>query len=301
MREKYESPMSDSPEFHSSEETYWKETSYEEEPAQEEQPPYEQPQSKEEPVQQEQPEYEQPPSEEEPAQEEQPEYEQPHSEEEPVQEEQPQFGAVDIVEAFTAMRHEWRGQTKESRNLAEQIQAAVATLQELEANRLDESAETGRAVNEESKKLAALIAETDHQLTRAIRAVEQAETHRRQREAADYEALEQYFSSLSRLRRRLARPLWKFVLGQRQKQKPTGEDPALEGLNLVLARLRRSMKEHNIERVDTEGQPFDANTMNAIGTMESPDHPSGHVAEQLSPCYRWRGEILQFADVRVAQ
>ena len=51
--------------------------------------------------------------------------------------EEPQFGVIDIVEAFTAMRHEWRGQTKESRQLAEQIQAAVATLQDIKMKLLD--------------------------------------------------------------------------------------------------------------------------------------------------------------------
>jgi molecular chaperone GrpE len=45
----------------------------------------------------------------------------------------PQFGAVDIVEAFTALRHEWRGQTKESRALAAQIEGAVARIQAVEA------------------------------------------------------------------------------------------------------------------------------------------------------------------------
>jgi molecular chaperone GrpE len=68
----------------------------------------------------------------------------------------------------------------------------------------------------------------------------------------------------------------------------------------VLARLRRSMKELRIERIETQGQPFDANIMNAIGTIESSEYPSGHVAEQFSPGYRWQGQVLSFADVCVA-
>jgi molecular chaperone GrpE len=61
------------------------------------------------------------------------------------------------------------------------------------------------------------------------------------------------------------------------------------------------MHEQGIERVDVQGKPFDADTMHAIGTVESADCPSGHVAEQLSPAYRWQGKLLRFADVRIAK
>ena len=122
-------------------------------------------------------------------------YHYPSSEETSTEEDQtpdevPQFGALDIVEAFTAMRHEWRGQTKESRELAEQIQAATAKLGDLEAKLLAQVAESS---TDEARTLAKLVADTDHQLTRAVQAVEQAEKNRRLREAADASALERYF------------------------------------------------------------------------------------------------------------
>ncbi|MGH7201627.1 MAG: nucleotide exchange factor GrpE [Planctomycetaceae bacterium] len=219
----------------------------------------------------------------------------------------PQFGMVDVVEAFTAMRHEWRGQTKESRALAEQIQAAVTSLQSLEAKRLaraaDSRPEDSAESNEsnESKQLAELIAQTDHQLSRAVAAITQWEADRRLREAADAQAIERYFAGMNAVARWFARPLLRFIAEQHPVPEPTAENPAIEGLSLVLARLRRMMKEHHIERLDAEGQVFDAATMNAIGTVASPDCPSGHVAEQLSPAYRWQGRLLRFADVRVAK
>ena len=103
------------------------------------------------------------------------------------------------------------------------------------------------------------------------------------------------------LARWFARPLLRFLTEQRQRVDHPSESAAVEGLNLVLARLRRSMKESHIERVDTQGQSFDANIMNAIGTVKSSDHLSGHVVEQFSPGYRWRGRLLRCADVRVAE
>jgi molecular chaperone GrpE (heat shock protein) len=61
------------------------------------------------------------------------------------------------------------------------------------------------------------------------------------------------------------------------------------------------MNDRDIDRLDTEGSEFDANTMRAIGAVESVDCPSGHVVEQLAPAYRWQGRLLRFADVRVAK
>ena len=208
----------------------------------------------------------------------------------------PEFGLVDIIEAFTAMRHEWRGQTKESRTVAESVQTAVTNIQQMEAKLL---ALTACSSTDGSRQLAELIADTDNQLTRAVAATSQSESNRRQREQSDLKAIQYYFNRMNAISRWFARPLLTFVTEQRQAKQYTAESPAVEGLNLILARLRRVMKEHHIQRFDALGQAFDAETMNAIGTVESQDYSSWHVAEQLSPSYRWRGSLLRFAEVRV--
>jgi len=215
-------------------------------------------------------------------------------------EEIPQFGALDIVNAFTAMRHEWRGQTKESRALAEQIQQAVASLESLEAQRHAAFANERSPAVPESKQLVLLIVETDHQLSRAVTAIANLEANRRRRETAAAEALERQIAAMSTLARWFSRPLLALLAGQHSTREPAEEQPTLEGLNIVLARLRRMMHEQGIQRLDVMGQPFDAETMHAIGTVIAPDYPPGSVAEQLSPAYRWQGQLLRFADVRVA-
>lgn len=212
----------------------------------------------------------------------------------------PRFGAVDIVEAFTAMRHEWRGQTKESRALAEQIQAATAHLQALESKLLASVADQRPADAPAEKQLVLVIVETDHQLTRAAAALEQWEAHQRQRSLADAQALERYFAGMNRLARWFARPLLDFLSARNLASPAAVKSPAVEGLDMVLARLRRMLHEQGIERLDVHRQPFDASTMHAIGSAATTDCPAGHVAEQLSPAYRWRGQIIRFADVRVA-
>jgi len=223
-------------------------------------------------------------------------------------EEIPQFGAVDIVEAFTAMRHEWRVQSKESRALGEQIQGAAANLlsvesclQSLESKLLAGAGEPRPQTSVESKPLAMILVETDHQLSRAAAAIAQWEANRKRRDATDAQALEHSIAAMSRLARWFAQPLLALLANRRSVQESTAEHPAIEGLNILLARLRRLMREQGLERLDTEGLPFDADTMNAIGTVEAADYPSGHVAEQFSPAYLWKGQLLRFAEVRTAK
>ncbi len=204
------------------------------------------------------------------------------------------------------MRHELRGHTKDSRALAELIQGAATNIQSLESKLrglvTDTPVDDDRSGDATAAKpLVQVIIETDHQLSRAVSAIAQWDTNRKRRAEEDTKAVERYFAGMNRLARWWARPLFTFITEQRSVPDSSVQSPAVTGLDLVLARLRRMMSEHAIERLDVEGQPFDANTMYAIGIIETADCPSGHVAEQLSPAYRWRGGLLRFADVRVAK
>lgn len=209
----------------------------------------------------------------------------------------PEFGLVDVVEAFTAMRHEWRGQIREHRAVADSIRDAADAVRDL-ASKLP--ARTVEEDPDEVRKLAELVADVDHQLTRSVEAIESADEFRTRREDAKADDIRRYFDGMNWLTRWFARPLLTFVAERNRSQCQVPGNPAAEGLNLVVVRLRRTMKELGIERVETLGEAFDANTMNAIGTIESDEFPAGCVAEQLTPAYRWKGRLLRCADVRVA-
>jgi len=187
--------------------------------------------------------------------------------------------------------------------LAEQIQAAVTNIQSLEL-KLQAGPQDRGSDSEEGHgigPLVLLITDTEHQLSRAISAIAQWESTRQSRREADQKSVEQFFAGMSPLARWFARPLLTFIAGQHSALETSAENSAMTGLNLVLARLRGTMKEQAIERLDTLGQEFDANIMHAIGRIVTKDYPAGHVAEQLSPAYLWQGRVLRFADVRVAQ
>lgn len=207
----------------------------------------------------------------------------------------PQFGLLDVIEAFTAMRHECRGQAKESRTLVESVRAAVSSIEELDTKL------TSKPPSDEwARKLAELVAETDMQLTRAVEAVTRADANRREQAKSESTALKRRFESMNTIAKWFSRPLLAFVNEQHKQRRETTESTAVEALNLILVRLRQMMNECEIERVDVLGQMFEPETMNAIGTLASQDYASGHVADQIAPAYRWRGILLRYADVRVS-
>ncbi len=216
------------------------------------------------------------------------------------QEEEPQFGVVDIVEAFTAMRHEWHAQSRGSRQLLEQLTAATQKLDELARTHGDRASEPINAGGVDTKKLIALLADMDHQLTRALQSLKDGELQRMGREQKSDGGFVAEYARLSPLARWFAKPLLQWHQQQDQSEVITN-DASIKGIELLLSRYRGSLKEIGLERIDVVGAPFDGTMMLAIGSVKSSTYEPGHVAEQLAPCYRWNGAVLRFAEVRVAQ
>lgn len=210
------------------------------------------------------------------------------------------------MEAFTAMRHEYRMQVTQNREIAELVERVVANLQELEANRTAESKNAKEADDSESRKLAEVIAQIDTQLTHAISAIERTSKSQQPVETNPYEAVAEFYGKMNFVSRQFARPLFKFVQSLHPPRRVAAENSdsehgVLTGLNLLLAQVRGWMNQRQLERVDTPGESFDGSFMKAIGSVESDDVAAGCVAEQLSPCYRWRGDVLLPANVMVAK
>ncbi|MCD0462477.1 nucleotide exchange factor GrpE [Roseiconus lacunae] len=216
------------------------------------------------------------------------------------QTEEPQFGLVDIVEAFTALRHEYRTQSKEARQLADQLKETterVALLQQkLSAEAKHDRIASGEDV---TASLTKSLIEFDTQLTRAVDMAISCEHVLRSSQLERDRMIQQTIAGLSRIARWFARPLIKTL---RQNRDELGEEQATisAGLSILLAKVRETLNAHGIDRVDTEGQPFDGAMMNSIGVVESVEVPSGHVVVQLSAAYLKNNRVLRYADVRVA-
>jgi hypothetical protein len=232
------------------------------------------------------------------------------------------FGLVDIVEAFTAMRHEWRTNTKETRQLAELLNQA--TLQVEAAAKApspnttspDTTTDDGRDIRI-ARALATTLAEIDYAIERAVSAARFSQRSESSASndlpssnlpsndpavAALLDELEASFRGTSWFARWCSRK-W-----HREVVRIVGEQPAnrhveniVGGLELLQTRVTRLLTECDIVRKDVSGAMFDPENMNAVDSMTTDAVPSGHVAEQLKPAYLWRGDRLVCAEVRVAR
>ncbi|MEZ6087021.1 MAG: nucleotide exchange factor GrpE [Pirellulaceae bacterium] len=230
---------------------------------------------------------------------------------------EPQFGLIDIIEAFTALRQEYRGQTKEVRQFVETISGAIEQIQLLESQRrnevslLSEASEAVGKNDDMARRLVDTIVQIDLALSRAVDATRSAEHEKNSVESLMRQPLNtlrqeigERFQSQSFLCRWVAKAFLAQVLqsvdsqiDQLPDKKP---DSTTEGFRMIAARVHSLLSEHQIERIDTDNMPFDGEIMNAVQAVVS-DRPSGTVVSQISPAYYWRGKLIRYADVTVAK
>lgn len=223
----------------------------------------------------------------------------------------PQFGLIDLVDAFTAFRHEYRNQSRESRVMQDSLRELVQRIDVIadglakqsslaESNPIHpiQAQPNQQASSTASEQAARTFIEFDIQWTRAIdAALRHEEFLKKQREQAE-QAFKEAIAALSWFRRKLLAPFLNRIL----KIHATDSNSAAisDGLSILLSRLRQVLNENQIERRDALGEPFEGEWMRSIGTVSDPQFPAGHVAFQISPAYIFQGRVLKFADVRVA-
>jgi molecular chaperone GrpE len=79
-----------------------------------------------------------------------------------------------------------------------------------------------------------------------------------------------------------------------------GGEAVVEGLELVLRDVGRALAQRGITEVAPRGQAFDAETMEAVGQIPSPEVPEGHVAEVLQKGMRLGDRLIEPARVLVS-
>jgi molecular chaperone GrpE len=73
------------------------------------------------------------------------------------------------------------------------------------------------------------------------------------------------------------------------------------GVEAVERELVKVLEEHNIERIDPAGEPFDPNFHEAMFEVPDSEYPSGTVAHVVQPGYRLHDRLLRPARVGVAK
>ena len=82
-----------------------------------------------------------------------------------------------------------------------------------------------------------------------------------------------------------------------------GEEDALKsGVEMVLRQTRDALTKMGVEEIDPQGQPFDAELMNAVMQQPAPEGAeSGTVTQVLQKGYTYKGKVVRHASVAVAE
>jgi len=215
-------------------------------------------------------------------------------------------GLLPLVEAFTALRHELKLQTKSARGVEESLQTALAGLDRaMERFSSVEPQETAAAEKAMRPLVEALI-ELDEALRRGARAV--AASQQRLSEELPrrlVEDLEQRFARRTAWQRWRSRPWQAEVLQCCRQLVAETQGPLLaslgDGYQLICGRLQRMLTEHRIERLACAGQSVDSARMRVVELVDAPGVPPETVVDEIRPGYVWRGIVVRCAEVRATR
>lgn len=89
-----------------------------------------------------------------------------------------------------------------------------------------------------------------------------------------------------------------FERGLRASESLTDVKAVNEGVYLIYHKLQNILKQKGIEAMDTKGKDFDAETMEAITNIPSPEL-KGKVVDELEKGYLFNGKVIRYAKVVV--
>ncbi len=216
-----------------------------------------------------------------------------------------EFGIIDLVEEFTALRHELKLQTKSGRGLIEQTDNTVAALRQAIDHFRSVEPREAQAVWSAAKGLAEALADLDEALVRGEREIDRA---RRQIAEESVRGLETSVTNLFRgrswVRRRFLRSYHREVIETVRRDGQSRHelfDSFLEGYRLIQKRLRRALLSEQVVHIPCEGKPVDPELMTVIEVVDEPRDRPGTVAKELRRGYTWRGRVIRFAEVQAVR
>lgn len=215
-------------------------------------------------------------------------------------------GLYQLVEQFTALRHDVKLLTKATRGTEERNEATLLSLQAaIEQFRGVESNEE-EAADKAARPLVEALVEVDESLKRCRSVIEQAKHRVLEDVNAEFKAgrdrLDELFRTQPWWRRLLCRP-WheaarELYSGHAADTYRNIFDAVLEGYDLMESRLHRTIKQRSIARMQCLGQQADPNRMTVVEVVSDPTRRPGTVIEEVRPGYCWDGRVLRFAEVK---
>jgi molecular chaperone GrpE len=216
-----------------------------------------------------------------------------------------EFGIIDLVEEFTALRHEVKLQTKSGRGLSEQTETTLQALKRAIEELRSVVPKDAEAVWTAGKALAEGLADLDEALQRGEREIERAREQVAERAPR---ALLAQFNELYRnqswIRRRLLGTYHNEIIAIIQRDNANRQelfDSFLEGYGLIQKRLRRVMTAEGVQRIKCEGVAVDPELMTVLEVIDVPEQPAGTVIKELRSGYTWRGRVIRYAEVQAVR
>jgi molecular chaperone GrpE len=216
-----------------------------------------------------------------------------------------EFGLIDLVEEFTALRHELKLQTKSGRSLIDQSENTVLALRQATDQLRAVDAKETHAAWTAGKALAEALADLDEALVRGQREIEKARDQIADESVRELEStLVTVFRGQSWIRRRLNRAYHQRALETVRRDGPARHEKFesfLEGYRLIHKRLRRALASEQVTHIACEGHPVDPELMTVIEVVDEPRDQPGTVAKELRRGYTWRGRVIRFAEVQAVR
>lgn len=216
------------------------------------------------------------------------------------------FGLYTLVEEFSALRHEFKLQTKSTRSLEEESQTQLTALrQAIEVFRAVEPKEA-QAAWMASKGLATALADLDEGLDRGRTQIERAgRTLIDEPTRALPVALDELYSRQSWFKRllwkRYHRQARALAAQHGRKEREALFAALLEGYGLIQGRLTRALAAERVQRMATVGKSVDPERMIVVEVVDAPDKYPGAVVEEVRRGYTWNDRVLRCAEVRAAR
>ena len=214
------------------------------------------------------------------------------------------FGIIDLVEEFTALRHELKLQTKSGRGLSEQTETVLRRLAAGDRTVPIRRAQGGTGGMGRRQGAALGLADLDEALDRGRR-VKSTGPEGRSR-ISPRKSLEAALERASRQPVVDPPPTASLVPHERLIEIVRRDgasrhglfDSFLEGFGLIQKRLHRLMAAEQIEQIPCEGRAVDPELMTVIEVVDSHRQPAGTVTKELRRGYTWSGRVFRFAEVQ---